>query len=225
MNLYLASTSLACEHELVRAAMPYLPQEKFQRIERCRVKQQRMGMALSEVLLAWALRKTYGITPRATDRFEGNHGKPLLRCVCDEVSFNISHSGSLVLVGVDRAPLGVDIQEHRAVDQRIARKIMDPATFAAWMTSQDQASLFCDCWARRESELKWWGVGISGLGRDDLALPKGVLSRRVRVPEGYSAWVCATLPEGCSETLAVQTVPLEELCVAAAQAEANDGEI
>ena len=171
-----------------------------------------MGMALSEILLAWALRESYGVTPLAADRFEGKHGKPLLRCACGEIAFNISHSGSLVLVGVDRTPLGVDIQEHRVADQRVARKIMDSAMFAAWMTSSNQTPLFCDCWARRESELKWWGVGISGLGRDDLALPAGVSSRPVRVPEGYSAWVCATLPEGCSETIGVQNVPLEKLC-------------
>lgn len=212
MNLYLASISSACEHELVRIAAPYLPQEKRQRIERCRVKQQRMGMALSEVLLAWALHESYGITLRAADRFEGKYGKPLLRCACGEIAFNISHSGSLVLVGVDRTPLGVDIQEYRVADQRVARKIMDPATFAAWMISSNQTPLFCDCWSRRESELKWWGVGISGLERDDLVLPAGVSSRPVCVPEGYSAWVCATLPEGCSESIAVQNVPLEKLC-------------
>lgn len=171
-----------------------------------------MGMVLSEVLLAWALRESYGITPRVADRFEGNQGKPLLRGAYGEIAFNISHSGSLVLVGVDRAPLGVDIQEHRAADQRVARKIMDPAMFAAWMASPNQTALFCDCWARRESELKWWGVGISGLGRDDLVLPAGVSSRPVCVPEGYSAWVCATLPEGRSESIAVQNVPLEKLC-------------
>lgn len=211
MDLFLASVPAADEKLLAKAALPFATPAKRARMERCRIAQQRAGMALAEVLLAWALHEKRGVNLRAVERFEGDYGKPFARYADGSVEFSLSHSGSYVLVGIDDAPIGVDIQQRRQADERLARKVMDAASFEAWLESSDKATLFCDCWARMESELKWWGVGIAGLGRADLVLPEGVSSCAVDAPAGYSASVCAALPKPAPLRASPRTVQIEEL--------------
>ncbi|RNL49030.1 4'-phosphopantetheinyl transferase family protein [Paraeggerthella hongkongensis] len=211
MDLYLASVPAADERSLVEAALPFATPAKRVRMERCRVAQQRAGMALVEVLLAWALCEKRGVDLRAVDRFEDDNGKPFVRYVGGSVEFSVSHSGSYALVGIDDAPIGVDIQQQRQADERLARKVMDAASFETWLGSSDGTTLFCDYWARMESELKWWGVGIAGLGRADLVLPEGVSACAVDVPAGYSASVCAALPKPAPVRAFPRIVQIEEL--------------
>lgn len=212
MNLYLASASSEYEAPLVRAALPFVPPGKRDRIERCRSAQQRTCMALAEVVLAWALRGERGIVPAPEDRLEGEWGKPRYRGEAAAVEFNVSHSGSWVLVGVDDVPIGVDIQIQDRDDERIARKVMPRPLFEKWRNAPDRRARFCDFWARRESELKWWGIGLGGLGRTDLSLPERVSVKNVEAPPGYSAAVCGTMPEGCRDgAIPARVVSLEEL--------------
>lgn len=209
MNIYLAQATPDCECRLIHAALDTMPEEKSVRMKRCRVAQQRTCMALSEVLLAWALLEDRNLKVRKSDRFFGKYGKPML-CVSGEIiEFNISHSGPFVLVGIDENPLGVDIQQWGRDVDLIARKIMSPDEYEAWTTSPDKVVAFYDFWARTESILKWKGVGIAGL-RDAL-LPESIGTHPVAVPQGYSAAVCGCLPKHCSGVLRAQKIEVEML--------------
>lgn len=169
-------------------------------------------MALAEVVLAWALYGERGIVPVPEDRVEGGRGKPRYRDELGAVEFNISHSGTFVLVGLDEVPIGVDIQIQDREDERIARKVMPPPLFEEWRNASDRCARFCDFWVRRESELKWWGIGLGGLGRTDLSLPECMGVRGVDAPPGYSAAVCGAMPEGrWAGAIPTRFVSLEEL--------------
>lgn len=187
-----------------------MPDAKLSRLRRCRQAQQRTTMALGEVLLAWALHDDYGVVAERGARCEGENGKPSLEGY-GGIHFNLSHSGTYVLVGIDRAPVGVDIQICGCDDERLARKVMSADAFHAWFDASDRAAAFCDFWVRRECELKWWGIGISGLGRGDLSLPEGVGIGMVESPPGYSAAACGASLGGRSVLLPACAVPADEL--------------
>lgn len=211
VNLYLASATPAFERRLSEAAGSVMPEEKRARIERCRVAQQRTCMLLGEVLLAWALFEGRGIVLRAQAREQGEHGKPGVRLAQGRVEFNISHSGIWVLLGVDDNPIGVDIQQHGPCDERLVDKVMSPAEAVRWREAPDQAEAFHDVWVQRESELKWRGIGIAGLGRRDLAMPEHVRVCKVAVPQGYSGSVCGVVSGRGCESMVAQEVALESL--------------
>ncbi len=150
-------------------------------------------MAAGELLVAYAIDDAYGLRCRRADRRMTSEGKPFFSRP-DNVHFNISHSGEYVLVGVDRAPVGVDIQCHTSATEGVARRIMSADAFASWKASADRAAAFFDRWVEKECALKWRGVGIGELTQTDAPLPQGVSVFRLPAPEGYSAAVCGTPP-------------------------------
>lgn len=115
----------------------------------------------------------------ATLRFAtGEHGKPHLADAAG-LDFNISHSRGVLLVGIGRTALGVDIEvAHRG------RPVMDLATryFApaeadalARLDPALRAAAFLRLWSCKEAILKALGTGIGfGLDRLEFALdPNG----------------------------------------------------
>jgi len=93
-------------------------------------------------------------------------GKPLL--LCDRhpsLTFNLSHSGGMMLLGVaDGRPVGVDIeaQSHRTDPLRIAKRYF----FGAEVSDIEEAperqrnALFLQYWVAKEAALKAAGVGL-----------------------------------------------------------------
>jgi len=210
VNLFLAQATPIFEDRLTRAALPVIPKEKLDRMKRCRVAQQRTCMALSEVLLAWAVQEVHGLTLSKDHRVVGEHGKPMFRVDTETIDFNISHSGSFVLVGIDEHPLGVDIQQWGRDDDRVARKIMLPGEYSDWVQSPNKKVDFYDFWTRTESRLKWQGDGIAGLGEGSVLLPDCVSVHPVTVTQGYSAAVCGQLSRSLG-ALNAQEIDVEVL--------------
>lgn len=95
-------------------------------------------------------------------------GKPRLSEVAHRspIQFNVSHSGSLVVIGITRdMPIGVDVEEttsdipHRAM----ARRFFSPEELGVFDASpvEEQADLFFAVWTRKEAYLKGIGEGLS----------------------------------------------------------------
>lgn len=211
MNIYFAQATPDFEEHLVHAALPTMPEEKLVRMKRCRVAQQRTCMALSEVLLAWSLFESRSLEARKGDRFEGEYGKPMLRIDGEVIEFNMSHSGSFVLVGIDENPVGVDIQQWGRGRESVARKIMPQDVYREWITSPNKEEAFYDFWTRTESVLKWRGVGIAGLGEVSHSLPINVDTEQIAVSRGYSAAVCGHLPKSYPGAVCAQEIGIEML--------------
>lgn len=218
MDLYLASAGPGCEDRLTKAVGCSLPEEKRHRIARCRLAQQRVAMLLDEALLAWALRERYGVDPNLWERARDERGKPYLqtcaaatggsptRC---SIEFNMSHSGGYVLLGVDVAAIGVDIQQHTEPSDSLARRVMPRVIYERFLVDDDRAVFFSDYWARRESELKRSGVGIAGLGLMEEGLPEGVMVSDLPAPPGFSAAVCGRMAD--ADDLHLSSVSVEQL--------------
>lgn len=116
--------------------------------------------ALRGQLGAWL-----GAAP-STLRFAADaHGKPLLHGH-GAVQFNLSHSEDWALLGAQRgAPIGVDIEALRPVDEALAlaRKHYTPSERQAVEAAVDapaRQAAFLRVWTRKEACLKAVGLGL-----------------------------------------------------------------
>ena len=119
------------------------------------------GRAALRALLGAAL----GVRAAAVELSEGDAGKPRLACEAG-LSFNVSHSGSLALIGLTRiGAIGVDIQTARAprTARGLARRCFHrvEARTLCSLPPPLQADAFLRCWTVKEAVVKALGVGLA----------------------------------------------------------------
>ena len=88
------------------------------------------------------------------------HGKPFLKHHPD-VHFNLSHCKNGIAVAVDNAPIGIDIESFRDVDEALVRKTMNDSEIGIINASEDPMMAFIAYWTKKEAVLKLRGTGIS----------------------------------------------------------------
>ncbi|WRZ95446.1 4'-phosphopantetheinyl transferase superfamily protein [Streptomyces sp. NBC_01007] len=99
-------------------------------------------------------------------RCGGPHGRPVLSGAGpDAPHFSLSHSRGTVLVGIARAPVGVDVERlPRPERVEVCRSALHPweQRELAALRAPDQPARFARLWARKEAYLKGTGVGVGG---------------------------------------------------------------
>jgi 4'-phosphopantetheinyl transferase len=123
-----------------------------------------LGRAMARTLVARAL----GCAPTSWRWLDGDRGRPGIdgRAVERDWSFNLAHSGGLVVCGVTAdGPVGIDVENRRrgTVDPQIVRRCCSVEEMAdierhgtaGW---QDR---FLQYWTLKEALLKACGLGIS----------------------------------------------------------------
>ena len=96
----------------------------------------------------------------------GEFGKPSV----DGVEFSLSHTGSVVLIGLGDLPLGVDVEkipEERTVEQVGSSFHPREAEELLGLPAEDRPEAFARVWVRKEALHKAIGTGLSrGISRD-----------------------------------------------------------
>ncbi|AJE44540.1 4'-phosphopantetheinyl transferase superfamily protein [Streptomyces nodosus] len=99
-------------------------------------------------------------------RCGGPHGRPVLAGAGpDAPHFSLSHSRGAVLVGVARAPVGVDVERLPGPERvDVCRSALHPyeQQELAGCRAPDRPAFFARLWARKEACLKGMGVGVGG---------------------------------------------------------------
>lgn len=118
---------------------------------------------------------------------EGAHGKPYLVDPRLPLSFNWSHSGSVVMIAVSTATdVGVDVERlHRATDiDQVAERVFSPAELSVYRALEGEArrAAFFNGWTRKEAFIKATGEGLSRPLREfDVELRPGELARLLAI--------------------------------------------
>jgi 4'-phosphopantetheinyl transferase len=139
-------------------------------------------------------------------------GKPALAEEFSDsaVQFNLSFSGELALCAVGRAPLGIDVEFERQVENAalVAKHFFTSAEIA-WQDSADEPNrVFLHHWTRKEALIKATGSGLSvPLNSFDVSWPPSEQPREITVPDASGQpttwWLCDLLPKpGCFAALA-----------------------
>lgn len=113
------------------------------------------------LLLQEGLRQQYGVL--APPIFVYNqHGKPYLK-ETPHIFFSLSHCKYGVACAISHAEIGIDIQDIRPLDIRIAQKICSRDELAQVQTSSNQSKTLCQIWTKNEAYAKAKGVGVASV--------------------------------------------------------------
>ncbi len=136
-------------------------------------------------------------------------GKPLLRH--GELQFNLSHTADCVAAIVGVSPVGIDIEQQRAVNnlRSLATKHFSPAEMASLdaPSSLELGRRFFEVWSRKEAVLKCLGVGFRHPNVDlhvGVGVPRSV---EVAIPVGWNSeisrcWVASCWSSDVAEAVA-----------------------
>lgn len=184
-----------------------LSPDERQRLERFRFEHDRKRYLVGRGLLRTLLGRYVDAAP---DRLRFDYtpfGKPHLAAgpARQDLQFNVSHSGELLLIAVTcgRA-LGVDVEQVRADIEvaTIAACYFSPNEQAALaeLAGTEQVDAFFDCWTRKEAYIKARGDGLSRpLDQFDVSLKPGQAARLLETrpdPAEAHRWHLAELDVG-----------------------------
>ena len=74
--------------------------------------------------------------------------------------FNVSHTGNYVACALSDEPVGIDIEQMRPSDQKIAERFFT-LDERAYISANDSTASFYEIWTKKESRIKWEGRGLS----------------------------------------------------------------
>lgn len=147
---------------LLRAALAAaagLPDSELAAMARFRRWQDAQARLFGRLLLGRGLAVLGADPGRAAALTQSEFGQPVL---AGGPQFSISHSGQLVVCALcAAAPLGVDVEELRAMDLGDFRSSLTPAEWEAVQADPDPPARFLDLWTAKESVLKALGTGLS----------------------------------------------------------------
>ena len=146
----------------------FLSEEERARASSFRFDADRWSFAAAHAALRLLLGPMLGCAPHALRFAAGAHGKPRLD---DDrhgatVQFNISHTRGCVAVAIASCPVGVDVEQRRALPDfmAVARSAFAPATFDAIAVCSEgvaRTALFYRHWTLGEAFIKATGEGIA----------------------------------------------------------------
>lgn len=191
---------LTASPDVLAQARALLAGDERDRADRFRTPQLQERFVLARAALRILLGRTVG-APAANLRFAYDAaGKPSLAWPVPTVSFNMSHSHTLALVGIGPAPcrLGVDVERHHWHDELddVARRFFSPDECAELREYEGEARIgaFYRCWVRKEAYIKAVGLGLQiplDSFRVSLGDPACLLAARDEVA---AHWHLAALP-------------------------------
>lgn len=92
----------------------------------------------------------------------GPQGKPYLKDYPD-VHFSLSHSGNLAVLAISDVEVGIDVQEHRGYNEKIAGRFYHEEEIKLLETVSDSVEreiLFYKIWTCKEGYIKYTGKGM-----------------------------------------------------------------
>ncbi len=157
MNLYYCSIE---QFEDLDGIM-LLSQERIDRIMRYSDPTDKLRGLVAGLMLRYVLGSKYA------NILYNAHGKPYIE---GGPSFNLSHSGSYVILGTSENELGVDIEKIKSYNAKIPSKFFSEDE-QQWLQMQNNDEAFFKIWTAKESFLKAIGTGFSESSSEFSVLP------------------------------------------------------
>ena len=125
----------------------------------------RQSFVLGRVLLRATVARRAGVAPDDVTVVVEPSGRPVLAAPLNGFSVSISHSGSIVVVGVANRPLGVDVEwvRHSERFPQVAARVCSPRELRRIGRLEEPARerAFLTVWSRKEAYGKAIGRGIA----------------------------------------------------------------
>jgi len=144
----------------------HMPHSRQEKCARYRHDSDKEACIVTYLLLLKGLWEHYGVES-AGEFYYSRHGKPYLRDH-PHIFFSLSHCKHGAACALADVEIGVDIQDVRPFDIRLARRVCSEGEMRKLSASKDPAKLFCRLWAEKESYAKAEGASVVPFFRKDL---------------------------------------------------------
>lgn len=154
--------------------------EKQCRVDRFRFKDDKKRTVAGEMLARKAISEWCSVNAEDVIFYYKEHGKPY--AVSLDIEFNISHSGDIVVCAVGNSPVGIDVEEIRPIDLKVAKRICSNNELVylfghiptdqdfVYTTDKEILTRFFEIWTKKEAYAKWVGTGIENIKFDSIKL-------------------------------------------------------
>lgn len=128
-----------------------------------------------EMLARKAIAEKCNVLPEEIEFTADEYGKPAVRNL--PVHLSISHSGNMAVCVVDDTPVGIDVEQLRPVELKIAKRFFnadeqiylfgrEPVETDFCYSDDDGVMLrFFEIWTAKEAFVKYTGKGLEDIGR------------------------------------------------------------
>lgn len=164
--LYYADFSSMNVEELIKKYSDKVDVQRLSKITRTQEPMARVRSLLAGYLLQVAVKEHLGIEDKEQvldlQYRYGAQGKPYL-VDYPQLSFSLSHSGSLVACAVSEQEIGLDVQEYVKVKKGLAERFFTKEECALLHEQTDTKAyekLFFRLWSIKESYMKLTGLGM-----------------------------------------------------------------
>lgn len=157
--IYQADSSLWAEQYSLQELLNQLPQSLHQRALRYQFKEDAFNFVIGRLLLKEGLR-ALGMSKGLESVLYADSRKPYI----ENVHFNISHSGNLVVCAVSMdGRLGIDVEQTKSITLQNFKSFFTPKEWTDINQAADPLEQFYTYWTRKESIIKALGVNLHHL--------------------------------------------------------------
>jgi len=162
IRIYAASINQPIHSEQYQQMLSYISEDQRLRMGKFRFESDKKRMLYGSVMSRYFVGEKME-KPGETVEFELNSfGKPYVK-ETPLIQFNVSHSGEWVVCAVGDHEIGVDIEQIKPIDTKIAQKFFTQTEYQTITFTQEEARLkaFYRLWTMKESYIKYIGQGLS----------------------------------------------------------------
>jgi 4'-phosphopantetheinyl transferase len=136
-------------------------EEKKKRIDSIHFVEDKKRLVYGDVLIKYLLIKRVGLHGNGISYKYNEYGKPFLE-YGQSFNFNISHSGNWIVSALSLNEVGIDIEQIKIVDFRIAKRFFSKLEYMDLNNKSENNKLdyFYDLWTLKESYIKYLGKGL-----------------------------------------------------------------
>lgn len=141
----------------LEAAMDKLPRWRRQYVEK-KALSEKINGAFAYLLLEYAAKREFGEFDPAPFTYTDS-GKPYF--ASSELYFSISHCKTAVGAAVSKSEIGLDLMDHRIINERITRIICSEGELRQFEATDNKQEFLRLLWCKKESAVKKTGIGFT----------------------------------------------------------------
>ena len=160
-QIYVIKNEQGLSKNIFQFLLKFVSKNKKEKILKQFKRKDAENILIGDILVKYAIKKTFGIKIKDMIFSTDNNGKPYL-CNFKNIHFNLSHSGNYVVCIVSDKQVGIDIQKIINPEDLLMRRVCSEEEYQKIIESEDINNEFTKLWTQKEAVLKKSGIGING---------------------------------------------------------------
>lgn len=162
MEIYFIDSSKLSDEAINELMCFELPTFVREKIDNLKMKQDRVNSLLAYLILQVGIKKILGKDYDINNFTQSRYGKPIyLSSGKENIFFNISHTGSAIVVGISEENIGVDMEEEQTIDPSIINLFHSREKKYLVLQKNNLNVELLILWICKESYLKYLGTGLN----------------------------------------------------------------